>query len=64
MGGQRADRGHRGDEGLRGGVFSAILPVLAHDIPWNSGVIRAIEVTAPEGTIVNARHPARATAGT
>lgn len=50
--------------GLRGGVFSAILPVLAHDIPWNSGVMRAIEVTAPEGTIVNARHPAPCGAST
>ncbi|MCV7152793.1 hydantoinase B/oxoprolinase family protein [Mycolicibacterium pyrenivorans] len=50
--------------GLRGGVFSSILPVLAHDIPWNSGVMRAIEVTAPEGTIVNARHPAPCGAAT
>ncbi|WP_193045642.1 hydantoinase B/oxoprolinase family protein [Mycolicibacterium baixiangningiae] len=50
--------------GLRGGVFSAILPVLAHDIPWNSGVMRAIEVTAPEGTIVNAKHPAPCGAST
>lgn len=50
--------------GLRGGVFSAILPVLAHDVPWNSGVMRAIEVTAPEGTIVNAKHPAPCGAST
>ena len=50
--------------GLRGGVFSSILPLLAHDIPWNSGVMRAIEVTAPEGSIVNARHPAPCGAAT
>ncbi|WNG89817.1 hydantoinase B/oxoprolinase family protein [Mycobacterium sp. ITM-2016-00317] len=50
--------------GLRGGVFSAILPLLAHDIPWNSGVMRVIEVSAPEGTIVNARHPAPCGAAT
>ncbi|BCI56007.1 5-oxoprolinase [Mycolicibacterium litorale] len=50
--------------GLRGGVFSAILPVLAHDIPWNSGVMRAIEVAAPEGSIVNATHPAPCGAST
>lgn len=50
--------------GLRGGVFAAILPVIAHDIPWNSGVMRAIEVTAPEGSIVNARHPAPCGAAT
>jgi N-methylhydantoinase B len=50
--------------GLRGGVFSSILPLLAHDIPWNSGVMRAIEVTAPEGSIVNAKHPAPCGAAT
>ncbi|MGE2734332.1 hydantoinase B/oxoprolinase family protein [Mycolicibacterium vaccae] len=50
--------------GLRGGVFSAILPLLAHDIPWNSGVMRAIEVSAPAGSIVNARHPAPCGAAT
>ena len=50
--------------GLRGGVFASILPVLAHDIPWNSGVMRAIKVTAPEGSIVNARHPAPCGAAT
>ncbi|BBZ32923.1 hydantoinase B/oxoprolinase family protein [Mycolicibacterium confluentis] len=50
--------------GLRGGVFASVLPVLAHDIPWNSGVMRAIEVTAPEGTIVNAKHPAPCGAAT
>lgn len=50
--------------GLRGGVFASILPLLAHDIPWNSGVMRAIEVSAPEGTIVNAKHPAPCGAAT
>mgnify|MGYP001376853441 CR=1 FL=1 len=50
--------------GLRAGVFSSILPLLAHDLPWNSGVMRAIEVTAPEGSIVNAKHPAPCGAAT
>lgn len=44
--------------GLRGGVFASVLPVVAHDIPWNSGVMRAIKVEAPDGLVVNARPPA------
>lgn len=44
--------------GLRGGVFAAALPVIAHDIPWNSGIMRAIRVEASEGLVVNAKHPA------
>ncbi|BBZ03779.1 N-methylhydantoinase [Mycolicibacterium chitae] len=50
--------------GLRGGVFASVLPVLGYDIPWNSGVMRAIEVHAPEGSIVNAAHPAPCGAAT
>lgn len=52
------------ESGLRGGVFSAILPVLCHDIPWNSGVMRAITVQAPAGTVVNAAYPAPCGAAT
>jgi N-methylhydantoinase B len=52
------------ESGLRGGVFSAILPVLCHDIPWNSGVMRAITVVAPHGTVVNAAYPAPCGAAT
>lgn len=52
------------ESGLRGGVFSAILPVLCPDIPWNSGVMRAITVTAPQGTVVNAQYPAPCGAAT
>jgi N-methylhydantoinase B len=44
--------------GLRGGVFASVLPVIAPDIPWNSGVMRAIEIEAPEGLIVNCAKPA------
>jgi len=50
--------------GLRGGVFASVLPVLAPDIPWNSGVMRAIKVEAPTGLVVNAEHPAPCGAAT
>lgn len=39
-------------------VYYALKAVLDPTIPANSGFYRAIEVTAPEGTIVNARPPA------
>jgi N-methylhydantoinase B len=50
--------------GLRGGVFASVLPVIAADIPWNSGVMRAIKVAAPEASLVNASHPAPCGAAT
>lgn len=50
--------------GLRGGVFASVLPVLAPDVPWNSGVMRAITVEAPEGLVVNATRPAPCGAAT
>ena len=43
--------------GLRGGVFASLLPVIAHDIPWNSGIMRCIHVHSPEGKVVNSAHP-------
>lgn len=52
------------ESGLRGGVFASVLPVLAHDIPWNSGVMRALKIDAPKGSIVNAQHPAPCGAAT
>jgi N-methylhydantoinase B len=41
-----------------GGVLAPMLPLLCHDMTWNDGVIRAIDVEAPEGTLVNAKRPA------
>lgn len=52
------------ESGLRGGVFASVLPVLAPDIPWNSGVMRALRIEAPLGSIVNAQHPAPVGAAT
>lgn len=50
--------------GLRGGVFASVLPVIAADIPWNSGIMRAIKIEASDGLVVNATHPAPCGAAT
>jgi len=44
--------------GLTGAVYAAVLPILAPDIRWNEGIMRRITISAPEGTVVNARWPA------
>jgi N-methylhydantoinase B len=44
--------------GLVGAVLSAVLPILAPDIRWNHGILRAVTVAAPEGSVVNATFPA------
>ncbi len=41
-----------------GGLFAPLFPLLCYDITWNEGVIRPVEMIAPEGTIVNCRRPA------
>jgi N-methylhydantoinase B len=50
--------------GLRGGVLAALLPVLAFDVPWNSGLLRRVEVRCPAGKVVNAAEPAACGAST
>ncbi|HZU19082.1 MAG TPA: hydantoinase B/oxoprolinase family protein [Candidatus Dormibacteraeota bacterium] len=44
--------------GLRGGVAGALLPTLGFGTAWNEGVLRPVEIVAPEGLICTARHPA------
>lgn len=44
--------------GLRGAILSGIMPILAPDIRWNEGIFSAVEIVAPEGSLVNARRPA------
>ena len=44
--------------GLRGGVTGALIPALGFDIPWNDGLLRPIEIMAPDGLICTARFPA------
>src|SRR5437764_798349 len=39
---------------LVGAVFGGVAPVLGGGIPWNQGILGAIELIAPPGTIVNA----------
>lgn len=49
---------------LVGGVFGGTAPLLAHDIPWNHGILNAIEIVAPRGLVCNAAPPAPTGAGT
>jgi N-methylhydantoinase B len=49
--------------GLNAGVRAAILPILAHDLPWNEGVFRPIEIVARQGSIVSAKFPAPVSQG-
>lgn len=41
-----------------GGVMAPVFPLLCHDMTWNDGIIDAVDIKAPEGTIVNAERPA------
>jgi N-methylhydantoinase B len=49
---------------LIGGVFGGVAQWLGAEIPWNHGILGALEVVAPEGLIVNARRPAATGAAT
>lgn len=44
--------------GLRGSVFTAVLPILAPDLRWNQGILRPIQIRAEKGLICNASWPA------
>jgi N-methylhydantoinase B len=50
--------------GLWGAVAATVLPVLGYDTPWNEGVLRPIDVVAPDGLIVTAIPPAPVGAAT
>lgn len=50
--------------GLRGGVMGAVLPTLAFDIPWNEGLMAAVDIAAPDGLVCTARPPAPVGAAT
>ncbi|WP_344318446.1 hydantoinase B/oxoprolinase family protein, partial [Acrocarpospora pleiomorpha] len=43
---------------LVGSVATAVVPILAWDVPFNEGVMTAFEVVAEPGSIVNPRPPA------
>lgn len=44
--------------GLRSGVLTGMLPLLAFDIPWNEGILKPIKIICPEGLVCNAQYPA------
>lgn len=51
--------------GLRGGILSAVLPLLAYDMPWAlSAFDRVIDIEPDPGIIVNADFPAGVSMGT
>jgi N-methylhydantoinase B len=49
---------------LIGAVFGGTAPHLGAGIPWNHGILNALEVVAPAGVIVNAQRPAATGAAT
>jgi N-methylhydantoinase B len=50
--------------GLVGAVTGSLLPMLAYDIPWNEGILRTVEIVAPDGLICTAKYPAPVGAAT
>lgn len=44
--------------GMRGGVTGGLIPTLGFGIPWNEGLLRPVEIIAPDGLICTATHPA------
>ena len=44
--------------------MTGLLPILAPNIRWNEGVIRAVRFVAPDGILCNATWPAPISAGT
>jgi N-methylhydantoinase B len=49
---------------LIGAIFGGVAPILGAGIPWNHGILGALEVIAPKGLIVNANRPAATGAAT
>jgi N-methylhydantoinase B len=44
--------------GMRAGVVTAVLPILAGDLPWSpGGLLRCFNIVSDEGTINNASYP-------
>lgn len=44
--------------GLAGGVAGAVIPTLGFGIPWNEGMLRPVEISAPDGLVCTAVPPA------
>ncbi|HZW57570.1 MAG TPA: hydantoinase B/oxoprolinase family protein [Nitrososphaerales archaeon] len=43
--------------GTYGATFGPVFPLLCHDMPWNQGITKSVEVIVPEGSILNALPP-------
>ncbi|MBI2919361.1 MAG: hydantoinase B/oxoprolinase family protein [Chloroflexi bacterium] len=50
--------------GAAAAVFGSVAPLMAFDVPWNQGVVNALTVVSPPGTLVNPRFPAPCSLGT
>lgn len=50
--------------GLHGGVTGALIPTLGFGLRWNAGLLRPVTVTAPDGLVCTAVHPAPVGAAT
>lgn len=49
---------------LVGAIFGGVAPFLGAGIPWNQGILNAVEVVAPPGSMVNAQPPTATGAAT
>lgn len=50
--------------GMLAGVFTALLPTLAPTLRWNEGLLRVIDIEAPEGIVCNSLFPAPVSSAT
>lgn len=41
-----------------GSLFASLFVMIVPDLVWNDGIIAAVSLVAPEGTLINARRPA------
>lgn len=44
--------------GARSSAVNPFVAALCHDLPWNEGLFRALTITLPEASLVNAQRPA------
>ena len=44
--------------GTRGSIFTSIAHMLGYNVPWNEGILKPVNVIAPEGSLVNCKSPA------
>lgn len=52
-----------GEVGAEGGIFGAVAPHLAYDIPWNQGTTKPLDMRVPRGTVIRAKFPAPCSRG-